>query len=97
MIRRLLHRASCVLPFFAVILVVTQLVVSNGLVSAGRKTQLLDREIADIGQQNEDLRQKLAFATSLSYLETKAAELGFIKSVHTLSLSPADVAYHRAP
>lgn len=96
MMQRLIHITSSVLPLCAILFIVMQFVVSNHLVSIGKNTQILDREISKLNEENEVIRQKIASVTSLSYLETKAVELGFVKTVHILSLSPPDVAYNKA-
>ncbi len=95
MIQRMVHGMSILLPFIGVILVVTQLVVSNYLVSVSKNTLHLDQEIVKIREQNEVLRQQVAQETSLSKIEEKASELGLVKSVHIFTLTPPNVAYNR--
>lgn len=95
MIQRMIHGMSILLPFIGVILVVTQLVVSNYLVSVGKNTLHLDQEIAKVREQNELLRQQVALETSLSKIEEKALELGLVKSAHILTITPPNVAYNR--
>lgn len=95
MIQRMIHGMSIILPFIGVSLVVIQLVISNYLVSASKNTLHLDQEVANIRQENEVLRQQVAQETSLSRIEERAKELGLVKSIHILTLTPPNVAYNK--
>lgn len=96
MMHRLIHGMSLILPVVGVFLVITQLFISNYLVSAGKSTLLLDQEIAEIRTQNEILRQEVGQETSLSRIEARALEIGLVKSNHIFTLTPPNVAYNKS-
>lgn len=93
---RIIHGMSLILPVIGVFLMITQLFISNFLVSASKSTLLLDQEIADIREQNEILRQQVGQETSLSRIEENALGLGLVKSNHIFTLTPPNVAYNRS-
>lgn len=80
--------------FLVLLLLVSQVVVSNHLVSAGKSTVGIDEEIRLLESENEILRQQVAAATSLLAVETKAAELGFTTHASTITLTPPNIAYN---
>lgn len=57
-----------------------QLYIAHQLSTAGIDMTLLQREITELDTQNEDLRHKIASASSLRTISTKATELGFVKA-----------------
>ncbi|RJR15544.1 hypothetical protein C4579_01875 [Candidatus Microgenomates bacterium] len=66
------------LTIISVVLMVLQVIVSNRLANMGLQISQTDTEIQSITQENTDLRQKIASASSLLTLEEKAQELGFV-------------------
>jgi cell division protein FtsL len=74
---RLYKILSISLPLFAVMLLFSQFIFSNGLASVGSEVHEIDREIDMYAEENDYLRQQLAIAQSLGVIEEKAQALGF--------------------
>lgn len=78
----------------ALLLLVSQVVISNHLVSAGKSTVGIDEEIRLLESENEILRQQVAAASSLLTIQAKAAELGFTTHTSAITLIPPNIAYN---
>ncbi len=79
-----------VMPLVAIILVVTQVVVSNELASLGKKLGKLDSEISFAQDVHEDLSTQVASASSLFALRDRAQAMGFSEPTQSqiVALSP---------
>lgn len=86
MIRKVLHILFHTLPFMIIVCVVVQLIFSNELVSSARRIQEIERERDTIEIENERIEQQVAIMTSLTVLEKKATELGFIRPKQIMSI-----------
>lgn len=80
-----------VLPFFLGIIVlgllVAQVIVSNRLATSGLKITDLENEISDLNQANSLYTEKIASASALTTLRSKAKELGFVKNISPVYFS----------
>ncbi len=77
------------LPFFVVMLVVLQVVVTNELAGMGQNVTNIESQIEAVTTQNELLRQQVASSSSLLLIEEKAKEQGFSEPT-TTSYLPLD-------
>ena len=75
--KRILHIAISVLPVLAVLLIVTQVIVSNNLATLGGTMGKLDTAVSDARDTHEALEMKVASASSLLTVRARAVALGF--------------------
>jgi len=89
---------AIILPVFVIILIVSQILLTNELAGAGSKIQNLDTEYEMLVMENERLNQEIASASSLVTVKEKARTMGFVegKSYLTLSESQFPVAFGTA-
>lgn len=77
-----------------VILALLNLVGSNILATKGSELTKINQQIYQAQRQNDYLSQKIASHTSLSKIQAKAQELGFVSVSQPVALTtPAPVAY----
>lgn len=67
-----------VLFLFIVILSVVQILISSRLSTTGIVLGKLENSLKNYNQQNEQLREKLLVASSLTQIASSAATLGFV-------------------
>jgi cell division protein FtsL len=78
----------------AAILVVIQVILLNRFSTIGDKLSNMDITIHKIGEQNSQLSEKIASASSMVAISDKAKKIGFAPSANIISLSsPLPVAY----
>lgn len=84
------------LPLWVIVLVVTELLLSNELVGLGKQVKHIDGQIDAVVADNDSLREHIASVSSLLVIEQKASELGLEKAKKYLTLSSDQfpVAYH---
>jgi len=86
-------------PFYLIFaLIITGLAVANiatsaSLSTSGTHIKTAESEITALSQENNRLEQKILEKSSLTYLEAKADQYGFVKPDHILSVAtPAPIA-----
>lgn len=67
------------IPGIVVFLIVVELIWTNTLVRSGREVTGIDLQIADLRNQNELLAQKVASASALTTIASRAKDAGFIE------------------
>jgi cell division protein FtsL len=67
------------IPLIVVMLIIGELVWSNTLVSSGRQVTQTDLAITDLRRQNEELSQKVASASALTTIFSRAKDAGFVE------------------
>lgn len=78
------------------ILLGANLLVSNILATSGEKLRSLETRKENLMRQNNKIRQVVLESMALDNLESKARELGFVKSSKTLNIASRErVAMHR--
>lgn len=71
-----------------VILLVLQVWVSNRLASSGSKMVKVEEDIESVSHENSQLTEKIASASALLTIKTKAAQLGFERTAKPVFLHP---------
>lgn len=67
------------LPVFAALLVVIEIILMNQMASSGSTLQSVDTTIDTLRSENSLLEQKVASASSLATIESRATEMGFVQ------------------
>lgn len=67
--------------FVIIILLIAQILVSNRYAVSGSKLNELEKQIHAVSDNSELLREKIASASALSTLRTKAADMGYNRKV----------------
>jgi cell division protein FtsL len=75
---KLLRTLAKSIPGIVIILVVIEILWSNTLVLSGKQVSAVDLEIVSLRNQNEQLAQQVASASSLSTIAVKAKDMGFV-------------------
>lgn len=70
-------------PIAALVLVVSQIIISNELAGARSVIRSLDSEIVTLSEEHDILTQQVASASALTTLSIKAALSGFIAPTET--------------
>lgn len=82
-----------IIAVITVVLAVANIVASNALATTGKKLQALNQKTTLLNSQNQLLEREISERSSLSYIEARAQELGFIPIAQTLDLTtPAPLA-----
>lgn len=68
-------------------LVVVRVVVSNRISTSGLELSRLEEEISSYSTQNEVLEERFLLSSSLTFLATEAARLGFTDKKNNLVLT----------
>lgn len=82
------NRVSIFLGVIIFALLLVQVIVSNTLSTTGEVISKVDREISDLKDQNNDMREKIASYSALTTIESKAKELGLSKRIAPQYISP---------
>lgn len=79
---------------FFLILSACQVFLLNSLSTYGSNINNIEKDITTISQENDDIEQSIASASSVTTLDIKAKEMGFYISLPLLSLQgPIPVAF----
>lgn len=82
------HKKLTAIAFISVATLLTaNLLVSNILATSGEQLRRLQQRNKNLKDQNAKLRQEIINKSALRTLETRAHNLGFVKSTQTFSLS----------
>lgn len=73
----------------AIILAILNIVGTNLLATQGQELEKLNQKTIQLRNQNQILTNKISHFSSLSYLEEKAREQGFVKITQPLALKDA--------
>jgi cell division protein FtsL len=86
---------SILCPIAALLLLVGEIIYSNELICGTNELAQIDSTITTLDDKNRALSQQIAQLSSLTIIEKKAGELGFIptQKILTLSSEGAPVAY----
>jgi high-affinity nickel permease len=74
---------SCIFVF---ILGLSEIIVANSMVTLGKQVKTINDELDVLINENEALERKIASASSLSTIEFRARNLGFVERAKTLRL-----------
>jgi hypothetical protein len=81
------------LPIVVVLLILVEITITNELVHFGKSVQAIDIKIDTIQQENEQIAQRIASASSLVAIEQKATAMGFLPAASPLVLGPEEFAF----
>jgi len=76
------------LPLGIIALIILQFVISNEIAGLGEKVALLDDQTQTLADENTLLSQKVASASSLVAIASRAHELGFVESAKYMTVGP---------
>lgn len=77
-----------------VLLAIANIISTNVLATGGQELKTINEQTINYQKDNLYLKNKIAEVGALSYLETKAKNLGFISINQTIAIvTPAPVAY----
>lgn len=97
MMIRFIRSGIRILPFFVVILLVVEILVTNELAGFGKRVSQIDRSIDTLQEENQLLQEKVASLSSLLTIEDKSKALGFISSPPVITIGAQDVAFYLQP
>lgn len=87
------YKISVILIILLVLSAVTQVLILNKYSTIGDKLSVLSETIEEIENENSRLDQKIASASSMTTISTKAKEIGLVQTGKSISLnSPARIA-----
>lgn len=81
------NKLTWVLGATIFILLLLQVIVSNTLATAGMEMSEIEKDISKFSYENGLLEEKIASASSLMTLSTKAKEIGFTKTASPIFLA----------
>jgi hypothetical protein len=87
--KKIVHIFVRSLPLAVIILGVVEIILTNQLAGSGKAVRLVDLTVDDIRQQNELLEQRVASASSLMTIASRAYEMGFIEPAKSQYLTVA--------
>jgi hypothetical protein len=74
------------IPILILGLIVVQFMISNELAAYGNKMGDMEKRIGSLSTQNQILEKQVALVRSLTTIEKKAYDLGFMKSTSYLTI-----------
>lgn len=95
--RSFIQKCICTIPITAVIILTVAVISSNHLVSTGHLVHKMDSVIDILEDENELLRQKVASASAISTIRTKAEALGMVQAQNVISFTADDFSVAFAP
>lgn len=78
------------MPVVVVILILLEIVATNELAGLGNQVRTVDASIDAIIDENMDIEQRLASASSLLTIHEKARELGFTELPRSFTFGPEE-------
>lgn len=89
----MIHSFIRSLPLIVVILGVVEIILTNQLAGSGKAVRMVDLTVDEIRQQNELLEQRVASASSLMTIASRAQEMGFVEPTKSqyLTIAPQEL------
>lgn len=78
-------------PLIGGVMFISELVITNQLAALGAELVTLERDISTLKDENRDLSQKIASASSLTIITEAAKSRGFTKPATEISLTADDL------
>lgn len=95
MIQHIVSFGARILPFFAITLIVCEIVATNELAGVGKTIHEVDNRIDLLTQENELLTSEVASASSLVTVGAKAQILGFTNPTQYVTMGVEAVALNK--